>query len=394
MPRIAVRAALAAAVAVAVAAVPAPGDVTGNVNGALEQQHIATLVQALEIEGQAKDAADAVPANQPLTGDAAVAVISLLEASLELLDATAVSIGQGGPFQSTTYVGEAKWETEAAAFLDRKAIKAIQEGKTRFQAMASVSDAKYRKGFAIDALAAVLSTKRDLAAREANGQAPGTFVRDGEIKSTRTAAKVTKQDLADGTGHADGGKSAVKKEKAPTEGGSALVLAAAKAPPPNFYYSFEGTGTTPGYLFKTFGRRLFGPFEIRFQVGMFDPNKTGDSGSACIELDLEGSAPLQYFATCGRRISSGVQVFAQGNDGAAGNAFFAGAAVVEVVIAYDGTTFSCSAKPRGASDDDLVPFATYDGLPQGETALIGGLGASGLTKGTPIGLDEIYITAK
>lgn len=399
MPRSAVRAALAAAVFAAVAVTPAPAEVTGNVNGEAEDPIIKSIGECYDAEEQAYLVVNQVV----LTGAKkmpeafGVAFLGHMTEAIDCLTAARDAVASDGPYQPNTLSDKALKDLDAALKLDILARSVAQaQGDLKF-VMRTLLKATSLKSSAAYALASISTSRRDLAAIAANTVPIGTFTKDGgDIKSTKDAVKVAKSNIEDGSGDVNGVKGTVKKEPEPFFSAltSALTLAAEAPPAPNKYYSFEGTGSSPGYMFKSFGRRLFGPFEVRFQVGMFDPRFPGDTGSACIELDLEGSSPLQYFATCGRRISGGVQVFAQGNDGAAGNTFFEGAAVVEVVIAYDGTTFTCSAKPRGASDEDLVPFATYSGLPQGETALIGGLGASGMTKGAPIGLDEIFVTAK
>ena len=148
------------------------------------------------------------------------------------------------------------------------------------------------------------------------------------------------------------------------------------------------------YIFKSLERPLTGPIEVKFQVGAFDDDSTVDTGSACVEFDVQGSNPLQFYAVCGRRVNGGVQVFAQSQTGAQGNVFLAGARIAQVRVQYSGTQFICSAaEGAGAPDFTLSNFSTYN-LSQGSTPLVMGLGASGLKKGAVIGLDEVYITPK
>jgi len=186
-----------------------------------------------------------------------------------------------------------------------------------------------------------------------------------------------------------------RREKAPSTGSQYLGFPAAKAPktPPNYFLGYQGTRSdADGYAFESMGRDLFGPLELRFQVGNFDPKAAGDTGSACLEFDMRGSDPLVFLAVCGRFVSGGVQVFAQSNTGPQGNTFLSGTRVAEVLVTYDGAVFTCKAKPRGSPDFLYTTFATY-GWAQGETPLVLGYGASGLRKGAEVGLDEIYLRA-
>jgi hypothetical protein len=389
---VAVRRGLAAAVLVAAASGPSVGETTGNIFGVNEKAAFEGIQEALDLEKQAEAILLSADPFLPLDIEQSGQVKSLLELSMGSLMSLEENITYGGPYQNTTNISVVTANLMTAAGADEEAIKLVDNHKLAFDIHNTLLNAINAKRSALQALGGVSLKKKDLRALDENGTGPGTIVHDAELSGSKQDAKVTGQNVANGTGDTVDANGKVKKVPA-LKPSKYLSVAAAPKPVKQYYYAFEGKKSTPGYHFKTFGRQLFGPFETRFQVGAFDPNRFEDTGSACIEFDIEGSSPLQFVAVCGRRISGGVQVFVQSNAGSGGSLFVPGARIAQVLVDYDGTTFTVTAGVEGTPDEflSLVGSAT---MAQGETALIAGLGASGLTKGAEIGLDEIYFTAK
>jgi len=390
--RAAVRRGIAAAVLAAAVAMPSGAETTGDVMGVKESMAASPIFSALTREEQALQILILAEEQEPLPPETASSVTLLLQESIAYLEQATTALQIGGPYQSNTEVAAAEANIRSAIASDNKALAYIAKEIPPLVMKGRLEDAIRSKKSAIQALGGVKTSKKDGPAIAENGTDPATIAHDAEISGTKKDAAVTGREREDGTGDSVDANGKVKPVP-PLKDYDYLTLAAAPKPVKKFYYAFEGKKATPGYHFKSFGRRLFGPFETRFQVGAFNPNRFEDTGSACIEFDLEGSDPLQYVAVCGRRISGGVQVFVQSNAGSGGSLFIPGARIAQVLVDYDGTTFTVTAGVEGTPDEflSLVGSAT---MAQEATALIAGLGASGLTKGAEIGLDEIYFTAK
>ncbi len=379
------RTVLVAAALVAGAALAAFGSTPGNVVGANEVTPFNLLSSAFAKVTEAHDTAQGAEIRKPLPAAFSDEIKPELQSALDLLEGAKAAIGPAGDYQDSTRAD--------------LALKTIEDAEAEIHAGATTSPtdtAIFDIRSAMYAFMGTPLTKKDKAAVAANGTPPETDVHDGEIHSTKTTMKLTADDIEAGRGDAQNGKTTLKKERFPkihTESTTLGLTVAATGRKPNFYYAFEGTSADAGYIFKTLGRDLFGPFETRFQVGSFDFYNTDDTGSACVEFDVKGSSPLQFYAVCGRRINGGVQVFAQSNTGAQGNLFLAGSNVAQVIVTYSGTAFSVKAGPRDVPEIFFGSLPGYS-LTQGATPLVAGIGGSGLTKGVVIGLDEIYFTAK
>ena len=377
-------------------AATANSDVTGNVNGVAEQPHITELQAIRALEQEAKSAALGGDPSQPLNSEAGSFVTGKLNEALSRLGALKTAIEAGGPYQDSTLADKALKDLGKAEQSDTLAKTKIEKNKPAEKVVHDIERAEERKNSAQLFLMGLSTTPKDAAALNANYNAgPQTVVVDADISGNANAPVVTKQDVEAGRGDAVRGRGRRKKKKTPqySDLHAALSVAAFK-PAPDYYYAYEGTSSESGYTFKTFGRDLFGPFDTHFQVGAFDPDREEDTGSACIEFDLKGSSPLQFVAICGRRISGGVQVFVQTHNGAAGNQFFNGARVVQVLVSYSGTQFVVKAAAGQFAPDEVMTTVATVNYEQGETALVAGMGASGLTKGAEIGIDEVYIDAK
>jgi hypothetical protein len=387
MPKNAVRVVLAAAAAFAAAAIPSFGDPTGNVNGTVEDPYVRAIQNCRTLEQQVLALAGAGERNDPLSASDASTAATALQQAIDCLNQVGAGLEVEDVFQPSTLAQDAMAQIASAIQADQKALEKVNKGKPRGSLLGPVLKAERAKKRAQRGLMGVQSrTAKDEAALDANNQSETTYACDADEASRRIQAAMEESYRARARAMRQ------REARSPTDltvWGSALT---GPSTPPNYYFAFEGTESDSGYCFRSLGRQLFGPFEVHFLLGSFEQEPASDTGSACFELDMEGSDPLQFFATCGRRVGGGLQLFAQSHDGAAGNAYYPGETVREVRIVYDGTTFTCSSKPQGAPDFLYEQFATYE-MSQGETALIGGFGASGLTKGAEIGLDEIYITA-
>ncbi len=389
MRRFAGLAILAAAGVVA----PAVGGPPGNVNGQNEQVQITAIEQVRALEQQALALAQAQDQNAPLPAETAMAVKAKIEAALAGIAALKTAVEAGGPYQESTVEAEAIKNLEKATMSDVLARTKIEKNKAANMVVHDLARAETFKGRSQLFLMGIRTTPKDDAAIAANNVSSQTVPRDADLTGNKKDATLSKDDVEKGRGDALRGRGRARKEKKP-RWYPGLSVAAVSNPPDNFYYGFEGTSSDPGYTFKSFDRQLFGPFETRFEVGAFDPDMTGDTGSACIEFDVVGSSPLQFVAVCGRRVEGGVQVFVQSHLGAQGNLYFSDTMIATVLVEYDGTNFVVKAGPgRGAPDFTLSSVGTAV-MAQGEDALVLGMGASGLTSGAEIGLDEIFITAE
>ncbi len=390
------RRALFVAALVAAAALPSFGvGPTGNVNGLAEQPLIDAIWVCRNLEEEALAAVESAPNQRDfLPEETAVAVHAFLTEAISCLAAVRVSVEAAGGYQSSTDEGGVRSDLAYAQGSDQFALKSISKKEQAGDVARWIQTATAFKVCAQTRLAGIATSRKDAAALAANPPLPTTCF-DPDLRSLRGLCSVTPADLAAGTGDAENASCKGKAEPGLKDPyGNYLSAMKTAKPPKNYYFAYAGKSAEPGYIFKSLGRQLFGPFEVKFQVGAFDPNATVDTGSACVEFDVQGSDPLQFFAVCGRRIDGGVQVYAQSHLGAAGNLFIPSTKIAQVRVVYSGTQFTCSAAAgKGAPDFVLAPFATFD-LTQGSTALVAGIGGSGLTKGAEIGLDEIYFTAQ
>ncbi len=395
-----VRRTLFVAALVAGAAMPSLGNVavTGNVVGRVEFPLICAIRACRELEDLPYALASQAPDQEkPLPEPTAVTARALVTGALACLADAKTSIFIGSGYEASTDAERALAWLVKAEERDREALDGIDGKKPASKVALSLYFADLYKEFAENSLKGTPADRKDLTALNNNPDTPTSFIFEPDLRSPRIIIKLTPADQEAGTGDSYEARVKAIIERVVSQYGYArLSTSAAKAAkaPRNYYFAYEGTSADPGYIFKSLGRRMFGPFETRFQVGAFDPKATVDTGSACVEFDVEGSSPLQFFAVCGRRVNGGVQVFAQSHLGAAGSLFIPNTRIAQVRVNYSGTQFTCSAAAgKDAPDFALTPFATY-GLTQGSTALVPGIGASGLTKGAVIGLDEIYFTAK
>jgi primosomal protein N'' len=376
-------------------AATANSDVTGNVNGVAEQPHITELDAIIALENEAKLAALGGDQAQPLDSETGSFVTGKLNEALSRLGALKTAVETGGPYQDTTLADKALKDLGKAEQSDTLAKTKIEKNKPAEKVVHDIERANEKKVSAKLFLMGLSTTPKDAAALNANYNAgPQTVVVDADISGNANAPVVSKKDVEAGRGDAVRGRGRRKKKTPQYSDLHAALSVAAFKPAADYYYAYEGTASESGYTFKTFGRDLFGPFDTHFQVGAFDPDRTEDTGSACIEFDLKGSSPLEFVAICGRRISGGVQIFVQTHDGAAGIQFFAGAQVVQVLVTYSGTQFVVKAAAGQFAPDEVMTTVATVNYEQGETALVAGMGASGLTKGAEIGIDEVYIDAK
>ena len=368
----------------------------GNVNGVAEQPRIAELTLIRALEQEAKTIALQGDPSMPLSAEAGAAVTAKLDQALAGLAALKTAIAEGGPYQDTTLADKALKDLGKAEKFDGFAKIKIEKNKPAEKVVHDIELAEEKKNSAQLFLMGLSTTPKDAAALGANYNAgPQTVQVDADVSGNRNAAVVTKDDVERGRGDALRGRGRAKKKKVPKyyDVSAALVSVAAFKPVPDYYYAYEGTSSDPGYTFKSFGRQLFGLFETHFQVGAFDPDRDEDTGSACIEFDVEGSSPLQFVAICGRRVEGGVQVFVQSHNGGQGSVFLSGARIAQVRVVYTGTQFLVSAGEGQFTPDFILSQFSTVNLTQGETALVAGMGANGLTKGAEIGIDEVYIDA-
>lgn len=393
------RNALAAAVLVAVTALPSRGDgITGRVSGEKEQEFIVRTQAVRALEGEAEGIVLAgVDENGNVPDGVRVAAAERLNGARDLIAAIAADLAANGPYADEASVASANQLLDQAFNLNAAALKELQKPKLADSFTSRLVGADMALRLAQSQLSRLSASKKDGPALAANPDAPTACV-DPDIKPLRKTATVTRADADAARGEALRARARGRKVVYPKYNGP-KYLQAAKAPKilPNYYFAFEGTSAEPGYIYKSLERELFGPFEVKFQVGAFDPAAAlnpVDTGSACVELDLGGSDPLQFLAVCGRRVDGGVQVFAQTHLGAVGSIFFDGVRTAQVRIVYDGVNFVCSAGSGAGAPDFILQTFAVGTLVQGETPLIPGIGASGLTKGAEIGLDEIYFTPK
>jgi hypothetical protein len=368
-------------------------ELSGNVNGPMEQSQIETILQAVQLETYAGQILQlAIDEKANLTANQKFAIIEALEESADILEgAKAVIDTEPNPVNDEMRT-LASGKVNSAMGFDRAIIKSINATQPK-GLKSALSFALEAKTEAMYALQGVRIKKKDAAPLAAN-PAPPTSVFDPDPSSMRKFLTGSIADIVAGRFDAQNAAAKGKKERVPKYKGVHDAAHDGFKPTPNYYFSFTGKATTPGYIYKSVGRPLMGPFDVKFQVGAFDLDATEDTGSACVELDLQGSDPLQFFAVCGRRIDGGVQVFSQSHQGQHGNLFLPGSRIAQVRIVYTGTTFTCyAADGRNAPDGVLAQFATFN-FTQGSTPLVAGIGASGLLKGAEIGLDEIQFIPK
>jgi|GEM_PF-5494282 len=117
-----------------------------------------------------------------------------------------------------------------------------------------------------------------------------------------------------------------------------------------------------GLAFEILPYFLFpdGPFEVTFDVGIFDPELVDESEDArgCFELfERDGFGDLsRTLDFCGRYVMGGYQAFNSEN---ADQQFYAATLRVEARVAWDGANLTYETRPEGDPTYDLVTTIPY-----------------------------------
>jgi hypothetical protein len=176
---------------------------------------------------------------------------------------------------------------------------------------------------------------------------------------------------------------------------------AQKQAPKNHVLAFDApAGNTNAFGFFNLDRELVGPFRYRFTAGNFEKAPKDDvyldsTSFVGVEVDVIGSSPLEFFSIGTRYVvtagpTRGVQVFANSRGASHGNRFVPDVQAVDVKVEFQGGTFRASVKPRGATDDQFVEFATY-ARGVADERWVGGMGGASFSGRRVLGIDDLFI---
>lgn len=156
------------------------------------------------------------------------------------------------------------------------------------------------------------------------------------------------------------------------------------------YLAVTGKRKGSGNLFwRQIDRDLWPPFRWECRAGKFDPASEGD-GVACLEIDVRGTSPPEFFSVCVEPVESGAHVFATSERGVAlGQRLLSGADVVDLAIEHDGQTITFLARPEGEGSYQTIA-TTVMGAPA--KAFIPSLLVTRQSKGEELGFDLMRVT--
>ncbi len=140
-----------------------------------------------------------------------------------------------------------------------------------------------------------------------------------------------------------------------------------------------------GFGVASIPRRLHPPFRWEIRAGAISQSGTPvGPGFFCMELDVVGSDPLEFYGICAQPVPQGLNVFVirRGNN-AVGQVLLEGATVVDLGVEADGSTLRFRAAAPGDDPEEVasIPF-TGQGV-----ALEPTLGAVDLPSGARVDFD-------
>jgi hypothetical protein len=147
-----------------------------------------------------------------------------------------------------------------------------------------------------------------------------------------------------------------------------------------YNYYAQNNGETGGFAVQPMPPSLQGDFRVQVTTGPFGEDTPPIyPGFSCLEVDVVGSEPLQFFAACAQVSPSGTYVFfAQNGNSNVGNEFFSGTQIVDLDIQVNGDTLSVFARPNGTESWTEVGSTT---APSPDVLLQPFLGAASMAHG-------------